>query len=562
MKYYVRHLTSSLIILIISGTYSLQAQQLDNISNEKPLTLKGSIGANFITYSASGIEDRMDPFNMVLSANASLSVYGFEMPFAFRYSNKKADYTQPFNQFGLSPSYKWITVHGGYRNIKFSDYTMAGHTFLGGGIELNPGKFRFGALYGRFKKSTGLYENEFDSTRSFNRKGYAIKMGVGTKKNFVDLILLKIKDDSLSMTPLEGAPIIAPEQNMVTGINSLFTINKALTFEAEIAASLYTTDASLPTLGTFENEPALERINSFITINESSELTTAARTSLNYKTKKFGLRAEYRRIDPKYKSMGAYYFNDDVENFTLAPSFPLFKRKLYIRGSVGLQRDNLRNTKLATTKRTITSANISFNPVPVFGVDFNYSNYSNNQKAGRLPLIDSLKLYQTTSNLSLTPRLMFTGTKMNHMILLMLNRSGLNDKNARTAEYSESIATILNLSYNLNLNQSQLGFIFGINHTKLENFAGNNKVTGFTAGANKAWFKGALNCGLNTSIMRTNYMNEKGWIYNHSFTGSYQVNKHHSLRLSLFITNQQYPEGSASTAFNEFKGDLSYVYTF
>jgi len=39
----------------------------------------------------------------------------------------------------MSPYYKWITIHVGYRNINYSQFTLAGHTILGAGIELHPG---------------------------------------------------------------------------------------------------------------------------------------------------------------------------------------------------------------------------------------------------------------------------------------------------------------------------------------------------------------------------------------------------------------------------------------
>jgi len=520
------------------------------------------LGANLIFYNASGIDNRMDPFAMVFSGNASLKVYGIELPFYFRLSNKSTDFQQPFNQFGLSPSYKWITVHAGYRNVKFSDFTLAGHTFLGGGIELHPGLLRLGAVYGRFKKNSGMFENERDTLKTFDRKGFAVKLGVGSRKNYFDLILMNIKDDSLSLKSFHGADGVTPQQNVVTGMNSFFTFSKALTFEAEAALSVYTTDASIRRIDDLENLKALEKVNRFIVLNESSELTTAARAALGYKTKRFGLRAEYRRIDPKYKSMGAYYFNDDVQSFTLAPSLPLFKKKLYLRGSIGLQSDNLRKTKIATTKRTISSVNISFNPGQVFGLDINYGNYSHNQTAGRLPVIDSVKVYQTTSNLSISPRLMFNDDRKSQMIFFMFNRSGLNDKNAATAEHSESVATILNLSYNINFTPLMLGISAGLNHTLLENFTGENKVSGVTAGVNKSWLKGLLNLGFNTSAMRSSFLSEKGWIYNQSLFTNYQLIKHHNFKASVYLTTQKYPDGSVNKSFNEFKGDLSYVYTF
>lgn len=552
--------TTGLILLFIIP--EVAGQQLDNLKNEKPVTLHGSLGANIIAYSASGLTERMSPFSAVFSGNATLSIYGIQLPFSFRLSDKQNNFGQPFNQFGISPKYKWITLHAGYRNIRFSEFSLAGHTFLGGGLELNPGLFRFAAVYGRFKKSSGLYENEKDTLQSFDRMGYAVRLGIGNDKTYVDLILQNIKDDSLShRLNKDGVVQASPEQNAVTGLNTRIEFSKTLSFEAEAAVSLYTTNANDHTLdgdvGDF-----LKNFNSFIVVNASSEFATALRSSLNYKSKKFGLKAEFKRIDPRYRSMGAYYFNDDVQNITLAPSLPLFKRKLYLRGSIGLQRDNLKNTKLNTTTRTISSASISFNPVQMFGIDINYSNYSNNQKAGKIEVIDSLKLYQTTSNISVSPRLFFDREKASHMVLLLYNRSGLNDKNASTEAYSESVATILNAGYNLNLKETGIGASLSFNHTMLESFAGDQKVTGATAGVSKSWLEGKLSAALNSSAMRSQFNGTSGWIYNHSLTGAWQFNKHHSMRYSFFYISQQYPEGTGNTNFNEFKGDLGYVFTF
>jgi len=177
-------------------------------------------------------------------------------------------------------------------------------------------------------------------------------------------------------------------------------------------------------------------------------------------------------------------------------------------------------------------------------------------------LIDSLKFYQTTTNLSVTPRLIFTGEKLNHMIIGMVNRSGLRDKNESTAQYSESVATILNLNYNVNFNPSGLGLMAGFNSTKLSNFAGDNKISGITAGVNKGWLKGKLNSSFIMSFNHTNYLGEEGNISNFTLSGSYSINSHHSFRAGLFLIKQAYLEGSTNKSFSEFKGDISYVYNF
>jgi len=557
-------------IILLTGTLWVSlitvanAQQLDNISEQDPFSIHGNISVNVIGYNATGIEDRARPFALMLSANAIINSYGFEIPFSFRFSDKRVDYTQPFNQFGLSPSYKWLTTHFGYRNISFSDYTLAGHTFLGAGVEMHPGKFRFGAVYGRFRKTTVAYENAIDTTRNLNRKGFAIKLGVGSEKTFVDLIVMKVNDDSTTAIRKPGEVYNPAESNLVTGLNSRITFSKKVWFEGEVAGSLYTTDVSAYGFEGLEDDPWLSRLDKITPVNLSTELLTAIRSSLNYKSKSFSTKLEYRRIDPGYRSMGAYFFNNDLENLVIAPAFSLFKRKLNLRGSIGLQRDNLRNTRKATSLRTISAINLSYNPVPVFGIDINYNNYSSNQRAGRLPLIDSLKFFQATTNLGIMPRLMIMNEKHSHILMLMFNKMKLNDKNALTAQYTENDATIVNLNYNLGLNQSAMTLLFGFTYNKLQNSIFENSASGFTAGVSKSWLEGKLQSGLSNSLIWSGQKGDadKDMTLNTSVNSSYQINKRHSLRLNVFFIRFMAKGTAQEPTFNELKGDFGYVFTF
>lgn len=540
------------------------AQQLDNISEQDPFSIHGNISANVIGYHATGIEDRARPMALMLAANATISTYGFDIPFSFRFSDKRVDYTQPFNQFGLSPSYKWLTTHFGYRNVSFSDYTLAGHTFLGAGIEMHPGKFRFGAVYGRFRKSTVPYENAIDTTRNLSRKGYAIKLGVGSEKTFVDLIVMKVNDDSTTAIRKPGEVYNPAESNLVTGLNTRISFSKQVWFEGEIAGSLYTTDVAAFGFEDLEGDPWLSRLNAITPVNLSTELLTAIRSSLNFKSRSFSTKLEYRRIDPEYRSMGAYFFNNDLENLVIAPAFSLFKRKLNLRGSIGLQRDNLRNTRKATSLRTISAINLSYNPVPIFGIDINYNNYSSNQRAGRLPLIDSLKFFQATTNLGIMPRLMIMNEKHSHILMLMFNKMKLNDKNTSTAQYTENDATIINLNYSMGFNQSALTILLGFTYNKLQNSIFENSASGFTAGVSKSWLEGKLQSGLSNSLIWSGQKGnaEKDMTLNTSVNSSYQINNRHSLRLNLFFIRFLAKASGQEPTFNELKGDFGYVLTF
>ena len=144
-----------LILLILIMNQSI-AQDLTNIKDLKPFSIEGNIGLNSSYYNNFGtIPNRQTPFGFGINANATISLYGISMPFSFNwYSNEKAGFNQPFNQFGISPTYKWLTLHLGYRNVSFSEYTLNGYTFLGVGLEARPGKFRFGASYGKFNQNS------------------------------------------------------------------------------------------------------------------------------------------------------------------------------------------------------------------------------------------------------------------------------------------------------------------------------------------------------------------------------------------------------------------------
>ncbi|HEY4789268.1 MAG TPA: hypothetical protein VIH57_24630, partial [Bacteroidales bacterium] len=127
----------------------LHAQNLEGIGKQKPVTLSGGITARAIFYGATGISDQRQPFSYLITGSPTISIYNsFTIPITFTFSEQERSVRQPFNQFGMSPYYKWITIHAGYRNINYSQFTLAGHTFLGGGVELTPGIFHFGFIYG------------------------------------------------------------------------------------------------------------------------------------------------------------------------------------------------------------------------------------------------------------------------------------------------------------------------------------------------------------------------------------------------------------------------------
>jgi hypothetical protein len=488
------------------------------------------------------------------------------MPFSFMYSNQNFNYAQPFNRIGFSPEYKWVKVHLGYRTITQSSFTLADHSFLGAGVELNPGKFRFSSVYGRFKKkSVPNTINPLDTLFSPTRKGYSVKVGVGSEQNYFDVIFLKIADDTITSQESFTDSYDPAQGNMVLGTQFKFTLLKNLTWESEGAFSLLTKNMGLNSdLDSIDK--FLTKFNQHFIINESTEYSTAIRSNLQYTIKSFNIGLQYRRIDPNYQSFGAYYFNTDIENITLNSSFRLFKKKLSLRGSIGIQNDNLKNNKARNSRRLITMAVFDYNSGKIFGVNGTYSNYSINQFAGNLPLNDTIKLYQNNRNFSIMPRLTFVGNNMVQMIQMNFTHMDLIDHNQFTAENSQVSSTIYMLNYIRNYQTIGLNFNTGINRTNMSTALDERKMTGLSFSLGKLMLKNKLNINLTLVNSVNHVINEtsdyKGKVFTQGISAYYKPHKSHMLKSNVYINNIKYPEESSGKNYSESKIIFSYVYTF
>jgi len=568
-----RHKTLFWLVLVIAviplaNFRNALGQELSTLGQQKPVTVGGVISARTLFYHANGIPHRRSPFSYVVTGAPVVSLYGWSVPVSFVFSEQERGIRQPFNQFGMSPTYKWLTIHAGYRNLSFSPYTMAGHTVLGGGVEGNPGLFRFGFLYGRFNRATAV-----DTTSgslepfSYTRWGYAAKVGVGKGGNSFDLSVVKATDDSTSaQADATYRRQVRPAENVVFGASARLSFLKQFYFEGEGAVSLYTRhigsririDSLLPGILT-------GTLGKFIRINGSTEFYSAYQTALGYRSKDFSLKVQYRRVDPSFRSMGTYFFVNDVENVTITPSLFLLNRKLRFSGSLGLQRDNLQNQKQATARRVIGAANLSLDLTERLGIDLNFSNFTNQQRRRTLLLADTFLIAQTTRNFSIAPRYLVAGTRLSHTFILSYSRMTLDDLNPR-AGFDNNIRTNnLFVNYQLTLVEQNLSFLFNANMIRMQLATGENGNEGLTLGVTKGFYNNKLTLGLTNSLLRGNQSGSRSTILNNGLRMTYQKSKKHVFNLlANFIGN--YPSQAITELnelrFSEWRGEAGYTFNF
>lgn len=547
---------SAVLGLLRSGA-DLRGQDLERIGGEKPVTVTGSVSARGLFYGVDGIPRRRDPFSYILSGSVNVNLYDLALPFSFSYSNQDRSFSQPFNQFGVSPRYKWITAHLGYRNLTFSPYTLAGHQILGGGVELTPGNFRLSFVGGRLK---GAVEQNPDTTQpqpepsAYERTGFAGRIGYGSDAASLDLMFLKAQDDTSSISPQidPGSPL--PGENLVVGATGGLRLFSGMTLQVTGAISDYTRDVrsdSVPLEG------AAQAFGEIIPPRLSTQVYTAMNAALTYSGGKFYGRLDYTRVDPDYQSMGAYFLSNDVQSISFTPSLTLMGNRLNLSGIFQYQHDNLQNKKLATTSRISPSLNIAWSPGTRFGLNLNVSDMLTSQSAGRLPLNDTTMMEQHNPTVMLSPRYVIADTSISHSFYLTAMHSRLIDNNRFTSPYTEYNTTSADLSYNIAMAKNNLSLTGSVSATRLENPGGSFLTSGFSAGGSKGFMGDRLNLngGLSMSFQ------EGGNTVNLGLGGAFRGGEHHQITLNFSVTSAGGSNSNFST-FTEYTGTAGYAYNF
>lgn len=554
------------LILLLSASPLLRASdslrvQADTTQPEPALKVSGELNLTAGLYAQQGLDmprGQLTPWGA--SGRLTLSSKsGFVLPLTFVYNSQNYRYRQPYNQIGASPSYKeWLKLHLGYRNVTFSPLTLAGHTFLGGGVELNPGLLRIGAVYGKFNRAIEANLADPDRVPAFRRTGYSARLGVGNQTNYLDFILLKVADDLLSISSVPEEQNLLPAENLAIGVSSRLRIAKRLSFEFDGTASAYTRDVRAEESLTKLNFKHLKVFRSVFVPRLTSQYSTAVQASLQYKLKKVGLKLQYKHIEPEFRTMGAYYFQNDIQSYTIAPNVNLFKNTLKLKTSIGMQHDNLLNQKKVQTNRLIGSASVVYAPNEKLSIDALYSNYGITQKAGYLPLIDTLRIAQNNRTVSLNALYGVYGDKTSHSITLSGIYQELEDLNGRTALFNENQNYYANAGYSFQQLVRNFDCSVGYSYTYTTATDLATHYYGPTVSlAQKLLKDNKLSLTTTLSLLQSKEVifdfEDTGKVLNASMGADWQISPKHTLSL-----NWSFIQNNGIQQFSEHRGSISY----
>lgn len=567
-------------LLILFNHVNAQEFQLGNLFGKGNLfKLNGGINSSFIYNYTNDPRNQRDPFTMVLGGNLNLFVGGINVPMSFSYSNAKISAVPPmyFNQFSIHPTYKWATAHLGTSSLTYSPYTLNGHQFDGVGLDLTPGKLKFQIMTGRLLRGTGDYNENPEVPPVFKRKASSLSVHY----QFSDKLMLGVTafhaiDISSSAFNIPYEYNIQPKENFIASINGDYTIIENLKLKAEIASNYLTQDlnSSLP--------PNINKglFGGFVNLNGSSKKQAAQKINLSYLWKTIDMGLEYEKVDLNYQSLGAYQTQNGFENSLIRLGSPIFKGKVNLSGSIGIQNDLTDTVSSQKAKRLISSLNATFTPINKLTINANYSNNNSvtnfrnlDQIANSNNLIpyylDSLKLVLVNMNLGVNANYQIASTKTFRQSLTagytlqkgskkqgeyFVDEEGNNFHNANAVLVTTYPQSTVQWTFGFNYNLSTQGLdskttAYGPSFSFGKKFLNKKLLANLGTAYNTSYN--------NISMKKVNVMNVKANL-------GYNIKQRHDFKLNVVLQTKSSSDGITQVTNNTMTGlfSVNYNYTF
>ncbi|MEC3908216.1 hypothetical protein VOI54_14390 [Tamlana sp. 2201CG12-4] len=566
------------VVLLCLFSLGIIAQDLENIGSKtvnkiknSPLKINGGISTNSVFFNSNGRSSR-EPFTYFLQGNLNIGWLTFSMPLSYSFSNQGSNisYETPFkfNRLSIHPKYKWIQSHIGDVAMTFSPYTLSGHQFTGGGVELTPeGSFSISAMVGRLLKATED-DGQQQTLPAFERMGYGTKLGWKKETYKVGLIGFYAKDKLNSIIVVPDDRNITPKENLVVGLDGELTIAENYTIKAEYASTAITQDTRA------ENSDEGNGLASLLFNSKgSTEYYDAYKLGFDFQLDQMKIGLAYERIDPGYETLGAYFFNNDFENITLNGSRPLLNDKLNLSFNVGYQRDDLENQKTQATSRLVGAVNATLKVTDKIMITGAYSNFSThtNKNLNQFDDIndsdltdedlEALDFKQLSQNANINVNWVLVEGEKNSQNL------NLNYSLASSANEQAGIIRVgqvnnfhnANAVYTIGFPEKSLNISTSLNYTYSDIGRDNSNAYGGALGISKKFFENKLNSTFGIAYNTNSNKAIKTGVLNFRTNVSMVVAKKHNLNLNAVqvfrsVTNQD--------ALNEVTVTFGYAYAF
>ena len=336
--------------------------------------------------------------------------------------------TNPMNNFGLNPKYKWAELQLGTQYLKYSDLSTGDIGVFGVGVDLRPKSFLIKFFTGVSQQGVNYVTpgSPTGTDGAFKRQNWMLQLGYGKEERFLIAVnLAKGKDVISSATP--PPTLVMPQEGVVMSVVSELKVKKGGWYiKAEGARSLFTKDLTQPLSN------AVDEMKPLIKGHTSTVTDYAVQGAIGKKSTNFDIGVKMKYIGAGFQTTGYPYLQPDRFDYTLDTRFNAWKAKegnykMNVVASIGQRVNNLSNTA-SKAKQLIANINWFTQFNDHWTLNFNYNNFGFTSAAG----INPFGIKNVSNDIGVNPSYTWSNTKMAHMLNLSYNYSKYDERDVMT----------------------------------------------------------------------------------------------------------------------------------
>ena len=429
-------------ILILTASIALNSH-----AQIKPpaFSISGNMGISYEGYglnrdpaSWTGYAARK-PWNQVLFNFTPTLKFGanWSIPFNFNFAAKPTNFagpysgiikqnfgqyiTNPMNNFGVNPKYKWAELQLGTQYLKYSDLSTGDIGIFGAGFDLRPKAWRIKFFDGISQQGINYFAGPPTVTGAFKRKNWMFQLGNEKEGRYlVTFNVAKGKDVPISSSP---PPLtIKPQEGFVMSIQYELYFKKGWYLKTEGARSVFTKDL------TTALDTSRSSFKPFIDAHTSTIADFAAQGAFGKKSKNFDIGISTKYLGAGFQTTGYPYQQPDRLDYTVNTRFNAWKDKnksykMNVVASLGQRVNNVSNTTLRATQ-FIANLNWFTQFSERWSLNLSYNNFGFQTASG----INPYGIRNVSNDLGINPTFTWSNSKMNNLLSLSYNYSKYNER--------------------------------------------------------------------------------------------------------------------------------------
>jgi hypothetical protein len=426
------------LLIIIFFTISLQS----NAQTKSPVSITGSAGvtyegyglnknpAGFAGYSArrpwNQVRFNFMPtikFNKNFSLPINFNFAAFPTNFAGPFSGLKNQnigqfLTNPMNNFGLNPTYKWAEFQLGTQYLKYSDLSTGDVGIFGAGFVLKPGNYRFKFFTGNSQQGIN-YAPAPGPIGAYRRSHYMFSLGKEKENDYlVAFNFAKGKDIRSSISSYPLLPT-TPQEGFTISMQANKQMNKGYYIKTELANSIFTND-----INNLSN-PLQKSFKPFIEAKVGTTNDFASQVAFGKKSTNFDIGLDTKYIGAGFQVTGYPYMQPDRFEYTVNTRFNAMKNKSNVIASIGQRFNNVSGTLGPQARQLIGMLNWFTQFNDKFSLNVSFNNFGFNTPGVLIPGGFSMKNVSTDAGI--TPTYTWTNSKMSNTLSFNYNYSNYNE---------------------------------------------------------------------------------------------------------------------------------------